>query len=97
MIVNNGKYISFVINQMLLGSSNLRLFVLINIDDLFLFMISNTSTMVVTHPYFWQVIIILLDVKDNSKGRMNEYNEDQKQSQCKDYFKDNFIVWKETL
>ncbi len=28
---------------------------------------------------------------------MNEYNEDQRQSQCKDYFKDNFIVWKETL
>jgi len=34
--------------------------------------------MVVTHPYFWQVIIILLDNKDNSKGRMNEYNEDKK-------------------
>jgi hypothetical protein len=27
---------------------------------------------------------------------MNEYNEDQRQFQCKDYFKD-FIVWKETL
>jgi hypothetical protein len=39
------------------------------------------------------MIIILLNVKDNSKGRMNEYNEDQGQSQCKDYF----IVWKETL
>jgi len=43
------------------------------------------------------MIIILLDSKDNSEGRMNEYNEDQRQSQCKDYFKNNFIVWKETL
>jgi len=28
---------------------------------------------------------------DSSKGKMNDYNEDQSQAQNKDYFKDNFI------
>lgn len=33
-----------------------------------------------------------MDFIDSSKGKMNDYNEDQSQAQNKYYFKDNFIV-----
>jgi hypothetical protein len=38
------------------------------------------------------LILNLMDFIDSSKGKMNDYNEDQSQAQNKDYFKDNFIV-----
>ncbi len=37
------------------------------------------------------LILTLMDFIESSKGKMNDYNEDQSQAQNKDYFKDNFI------
>jgi hypothetical protein len=53
------------------------------------------KTMVVTFgssSLVSRLILNLMDFIDNSKGKINDYNEDQNQAQNKDYFKDNFIV-----
>jgi len=36
-------------------------------------------------------ILTLMDFIESSKGKMNDYNEEQSQAQNKDYFKDKFI------
>jgi hypothetical protein len=41
------------------------------------------------HSYFWGAIFTLVDYKDSSKRRTNEYNENQKQTQNMDYNKNN--------